>query len=83
VRAPASGILHTQIPLGVKIASNQKIGDPFDENETVVISTVAGIVIGHLNLPLVHEGDALFHIAGFDDSAAASEWAQILKMGYL
>ena len=76
VRAPGSGIMRTQIPLGGKIAANQKIGeiaDPFDEHETAVISSVAGIVIGRLNLPLVHKGDALFHIAGFDDSMAVSE----------
>jgi len=76
VRAPASGILRTQIPLGCKIAVNQKIGeiaDPFDEHETAVNSLVAGIVIGRMNLPLVHKGDALFHVAGFDDSAAISE----------
>ena len=58
------------------IAANQKIGeiaDPFDEHETAVISPVAGIVIGRLNLPLVHKGDALFHVAGFEDSVAVSE----------
>ena len=76
VRAPKSGILRTQIALGRKIAVNQKIGeiaDPFDEGESAVLSTVGGIVIGRTNLPLVHKGDALFHIAGFDDTAAVSE----------
>jgi hypothetical protein len=68
--------LRTQIPLGDKIAADQKIGeiaDPFDEHETAVISPVAGIVIGRMNLPLVHKGDALFHVAGFEDSVAVSE----------
>lgn len=76
VRAPGSGILRTHISLGSKIAINQKIGeiaDPFDEDETAVISPVAGIVIGRMNLPLVHRGDALFNVAGFDDSVAVSE----------
>ncbi|MBW2431499.1 MAG: succinylglutamate desuccinylase/aspartoacylase family protein [Deltaproteobacteria bacterium] len=76
VRAPGSGILRTQIPLGGKIAANQIIGeiaDPFDEHETAVISPVAGIVIGRMNLPLVHKGDALFHVASFEDSMAVSE----------
>ena len=56
VRAPGSGIMRTQIPLGREITVNQKIGeiaDPFDEEETAVISPVAGIVIGRMNLPLV------------------------------
>jgi len=76
VRASASGIFRTQIRLGGKIGMNQKIGeiaDPFDEHETAVIASAAGIVIGRLNIPLVHKGDALFHVAGFDDSVAASE----------
>ena len=38
-----------------------------------MISPVAGIVIGRMNLPLVHKGDALFHVAGFEDSVAVSE----------
>ena len=68
--------MRTRIPLGHKITVNQKIGeiaDPFDEDETAVISPVAGIVIGRTNLPLVHKGDALFHVAGFDDTKAVSE----------
>ena len=76
VRAPGSGILRTRIPLGGKIRTNQKIAeiaDPFDEHETAVLSPVGGIVIGRMNLPLVHKGDALFHIAGFDNSGAVSE----------
>jgi predicted deacylase len=76
VRAPGSGILRTQLSLGGKIAVDQKIGeiaDPFDEHETAVLSPVAGIVIGRMNLPLVHKGDALFHVASFDDSVAVSE----------
>jgi predicted deacylase len=76
VRAPASGILRSEIPLGGKIRLNQNIGqiaDPFNEHETAVISPVAGIVIGRMNLPLIHKGDALFHIAGFDNTSAVSE----------
>ena len=52
VRAPGSGILRTQIPLGGKIVISQKIGeiaDPFDEDETALISPIAGIVIGRLD----------------------------------
>ena len=76
VRAPASGIVRTRIPLGGMIRTNQKIAeiaDPFNEFETAVISPVGGIVIGSMNLPLVHKGDALFHIAGFDNSGAVSD----------
>ena len=82
IRAAGSGILRTQLSLGAKIAVNQKIGeiaDPFDEHETAVVSPVAGIVIGRMNMPLVHNGDALFHVAGFDDSVAVKESLEDFK----
>lgn len=66
VRAPASGIHRVLIPLGAQVEKDQVIGviaDPLGTEETEVTATVAGIVIGRSNLPLVYEGDALFHIA--------------------
>ncbi len=69
IRAPASGILHVNVPLGAKIGENQKIGviaDPFGNHEVAIESPVSGMVIGRLNLPLVHQGDAVIHIAKID-----------------
>ncbi|HCY85555.1 MAG TPA: succinylglutamate desuccinylase, partial [Desulfobacteraceae bacterium] len=66
VRAPASGILHMEKPLGSRITKNTRIGfiaDPFGGKEIEVISQFSGMVIGRLNLPLVHQGDAIIHIA--------------------
>jgi predicted deacylase len=79
VRAPVSGILNSKITLGSRIKKNAKIGeiaDPFGGQETVVMAKAAGVVIGRLNLPLVHEGDALFHIAEFDSPDSAKETIQ-------
>lgn len=45
---------------------DEYITDPFGENEVPVLATTSGIVIGRLNLPLVNEGEALFHLARFD-----------------
>ncbi|MBI9085230.1 MAG: succinylglutamate desuccinylase/aspartoacylase family protein [Desulfobacterales bacterium] len=76
VRAPMSGILRTTVRLGAEVRSGAKIGeiaDPFGENETEVISSHSGIVIGRTNLPLAHRGDALFHIARFEDSVHLKE----------
>ncbi|MCK9193163.1 MAG: succinylglutamate desuccinylase/aspartoacylase family protein [Nevskia sp.] len=75
LRAPASGILRTQAALGDAIYAGQTlgvVGDPFGANETAVLANTAGIVIGRLMLPLVYEGDAVFHIArlGAPDAAA-------------
>lgn len=68
LRATASGIMQSQLELGTEIAEGELIGyidDPFSENKEGIISPVDGIVIGKTNIPLVNEGDALFHIASF------------------
>ena len=75
VRAPISGILRTRVALGARVKQNQPLGalaDPMGENEVVLVAHEEGIVIGLSNLPLVQEGDALFHIAGFRGTKAAA-----------
>ena len=49
------------------------IADPFGGNEVEVLSPAQGIVIGGTNLPLVHEGDALFHIGRFEGTQVAAK----------
>ncbi len=69
VRAPKSGIMIFRAELGARVKKDDVlgvIGDPFGEREEKVLAPVTGIVIGRLNLPLVHAGDALFNIATFD-----------------
>jgi predicted deacylase len=76
VRAPASGILRTQVALGDEVQKDQVlgiVGDPFGEHDTPVLAGTAGLVIGRLNLPLVYEGDALFHIARLKSPEAAAQ----------
>lgn len=71
VRAPSSGILRTPIALGRQVTAKQvlgRIGDPFGEATVKVTAPADGLVIGRLNLPLVYQGDALFHIARFDEA---------------
>ena len=70
VRANDSGILRAMIPLGARVKKDTLLGviaDPFGEKEVNVTSSYSGIVIGRTNLPLVNEGDALYHIARFED----------------
>jgi len=79
VRAPGSGILRTHTKLGKPISQGDTLGiiaDPFGGNEEVVIAPVSGIVIGRLNMPLVHEGDAIFHIACLDDNTSVESTLQ-------
>lgn len=66
VRAPISGILRAVAPLGARLAKNGLLGviaDPIGKQETEIRAPADGIVIGRTNLPLINEGDALFHIA--------------------
>lgn len=66
VRAPHSGLLRSATALGSAVSEGQLLGvisDPFGENEVAVRASASGVVIGRSNIPLVHEGDALFHIA--------------------
>jgi len=69
VRAGRSGILRVTAALGTRVRRGDVIGviaDPFGAQELEVTSNVGGIIIGRHNLPLVNEGEALFHIARFE-----------------
>jgi predicted deacylase len=84
VRTPDAGILRAKTRLGARVQKNDLLGiiaDPFGGKEIRVTSPHSGIVIGMNNLPLVNEGEALFHIARFDalkDVAAKVEELQEL-----
>lgn len=68
VRAPASGIVRCLVRLGARVKKGEVLGyiaDPVGLNEEPVQAPAEAIVIGLSNLPLVHEGEALFHLASF------------------
>jgi predicted deacylase len=74
VRAPSSGIVSRMVSLGASVACDDSlatIGDPLGDNTDKVLAPFDGIVIGRSNLPLAHEGDALFHVAAFRSMATA------------
>ncbi|MDH3671365.1 MAG: succinylglutamate desuccinylase/aspartoacylase family protein [Gammaproteobacteria bacterium] len=76
LRAPASGILRAIAALGAKVKKGETlgfVGDPFGENEAAVIAPADGVIIGRTNLPLVYEGEALFHQARFAKDAPVEE----------
>lgn len=69
-RAPIDGILRPKIRLGARVAKGEvlgKVADPFGNDEEEVCSMADGIVIGMSRLPLANEGEALYHIARFDE----------------
>lgn len=68
VRASESGILRALVPNGAKVEKDDVIAlvsDPFGSKSEEIRAPSAGIIIGRTYLPLVHEGEALFHIARY------------------
>lgn len=75
VRASSSGILRNTVTLGKYVRKDEPLGvvsDPFGGTEHEILAPARGIVIGSTNLPLVNEGDALFHLARFESPKAAA-----------
>jgi len=65
VRAPRSGVLREPVAIGSVVEKGATLGyiaDPFGEERVAVNARGEGLVIGLTNLPLVYEGDALFHL---------------------
>ena len=74
LRAPTGGLLRMfkaegdVVEIGDLVAA---ISDPFGEKEVEVTTRYGGIIVGRAVMPIVHEGDALFHIAAVKSSDVA------------
>ena len=71
VRADTSGFVDDKVAIGDQVTKGQvlaEIGDSFGEVQSKVLAGREGIIIGKQNIPLVQEGDAMFHIAYFKES---------------
>ncbi len=69
VRSPRGGVAQLVRESGAPVRKGELLGcvaGLFGEDEEAMVSPVDGIVIGHATLPVVHQGDALFHIAAID-----------------
>ncbi len=78
VRPNMSGVLRSLVSLGSRVSEGDLlgiVGDPMGDQEAPVYCPEDGIVIGKLNLPLVNEGDAIFHIACYKDRTEDAEQA--------
>lgn len=76
VRASRSGIVINQAALGSRVNEGDKlaaISDPIGLRDDIISAPFEGIVIGRSNLPLAHEGDALFHLGSFRDVPRAED----------
>lgn len=74
LRAPAGGLLRTFRADGDVVAKGDimaVVADPFGELEEEIIAPFNGIVVGRAVLPIVNEGDAVFHLARVKSMAVA------------
>ncbi len=76
VRASASGIITPRVELGARVKEGQRlatIADPLGDEAEFVTAPFDGIIIGRNNLPVAHEGDALFNLAAFQSVSRAED----------
>ncbi len=81
-RAPASGIVRSHVGLGDRVRAGQVLGvitHPHGDAPVEILSRSKGIVIGKSQIPLVHEGEALFHIAQFEDGQVVAEHVDLFQ----
>jgi predicted deacylase len=65
LRAPQSGILRSQAALGDIVSKGAPlavVADPSGTSELSIDAPYDGVIIGRTNLPLVFEGEAVFHV---------------------
>jgi len=85
MRAPQSGIIRSNVPLGAAIQKGQVLGviaDPFGGSEETIVSGRNGVLIGMTKMPLVHEGEALFHVACTSEVKRAAQAVNDFHQGY-
>ncbi|MCB1329237.1 MAG: succinylglutamate desuccinylase/aspartoacylase family protein [Maritimibacter sp.] len=81
-RAPAGGLFRAFQKRGAHVEEGALLGvvsDPFGEVERPVTASQSGIIVGRANLPVVNEGDALFHIARIPATVDGEAWAEAVS----
>jgi len=82
MRATNSGIVTHKRNVGDFVEKGQvlaQIKDPFGVVIDKVVASVTGIIIGKQNIPLTHEGEAMYHIAYFKKPDEVAENIEILQ----
>jgi predicted deacylase len=76
IRSSESGMLRTIRALGETVEKNQVIAyidEPLDDESYAIYAPFDGVIIGKSEIPLVQEGDAIFHIAGIKNLELADD----------
>lgn len=85
VRAPHSGSFVSSKKLGDEVQENEvlaTISDPFGKQRELVYAKTGGIVVGMSMIPLVNNGEAMFHIATFKNLERAKKNLSLLDADY-
>ena len=83
-RAQQNGILRSQTRLGALVSKGETLGvisDPSGDDEVPLASPYDGVVIGRTNLPLVFEGEALFHVGRTRQTSLLEQHLDALNEG--
>lgn len=84
IRATESGILRTIKALGDTVHKDEIIAfidEPLDDEVFEIKSPIDGVIIGKSEIPLVQEGDAVFHIARFKNLETAENKIEYFSEG--
>jgi len=76
IRSTESGMIRTIKALGDTVVTDEVIAyidEPLGNESFEILSPFDGIIIGKSEIPLIQEGDAIFHIANFKDLEIADE----------
>jgi hypothetical protein len=82
IRAGDSGIVRDKKMLGDRVQKGEllaSIADPYGHELHRVVSDADGIIIGKQNIPLVQEGEAMYHIAYFHEPHEVMEHLGLLQ----
>lgn len=85
IRASHGGVMHPLKQLGKQVQKGEvlaTIGNPTTTEEHKLLSPISGIIIGKSNLPITHEGAALFHISTFEKIDLVAEQIQNMQESY-
>jgi len=82
VRSPRGGVLHPVRESGDAVKQGDLLAAVtglMGEEPEEILSPIDGIIIGHATLPVVHQGDAMFHIAHVEDAQRVGEQIESLS----
>ena len=86
IRSTESGMVRTIKALGDTVVQDEVIAyidEPLGDESFEILAPFDGIIIGKSEIPLIQEGDAIFHIANFKNLEIADEKIEYFSEGVL